>query len=568
LVDRIIIKSKDELSAIVERVIGAGSEEVILVVPKISEFGSSFLNFRLLKRESESSDKKVVIESESESVRKMAVEAGFQIVPARGVSSVIRRSFSDILPPRVSGDTGIDQRLRAVGKDSAKEYLEETATPPVAGKKLSRYKREKGGGLQESFPNIETPQGAVAAAIEPSKGEDVVAEALPPESKPNLGFRAMKVLTAAAIVLFAGAGGFLAVTRLPRAAIEIDVKEIRFDFKDAITAEVGRTELATNPPAIGLQALSFSKSSDPRDFPASGRQEIQRKAKGQIIIYNSFSSDSQTLVATTRFLTSDGKLFRLDKAIQIPGAKIQDGKIIPSSIAAAVTADRTGPEYNIGPVSRFSIPGFQGTPKYQSFYAESKEPMAGGFIGEAHVVTKQDLDSAKAEISLALQESSEKEFELKLPEGFVLIDGAKESTFDTLTFSHNAGDAAETFTAVGKFVLRAAVFKESEVKQLMHALAEEGVGAKLVLREDALTYGVARVDFKANKASFPVNYQATLYRYIDIDELRTKLVGKKEIALKEIIFALPGLEKAKISLWPFWVRSAPKDTSRIKITLQ
>ncbi len=74
----------------------------------------------------------------------------------------------------------------------------------------------------------------------------------------------------------------------------------------------------------------------------------------------------------TRFLALDGKIFRLTKGITVPGAKIVEGKIIPSSIEAAVIADQPGEAYNIGPVSRFSIPGLKGTPKYEAFYAESK----------------------------------------------------------------------------------------------------------------------------------------------------------------------------------------------------
>ena len=67
-------------------------------------------------------------------------------------------------------------------------------------------------------------------------------------------------------------------------------------------------------------------------FPATGKTVVEERATGKVKVYNAYSSSPQILVARTRFLSSDGKVFRIVKQIQIPGAKIEEGKIIPSSI--------------------------------------------------------------------------------------------------------------------------------------------------------------------------------------------------------------------------------------------
>lgn len=101
------------------------------------------------------------------------------------------------------------------------------------------------------------------------------------------------------------------------------------------------------------------------------------KASGTITAFNEYGSESQLLIASTRFLSSNGKIFRTTKDIYIPGANIIDDEIIPSSIDVEVMADYWGSEYNIGP-SDFTIPGFKGTVKYVSLYGKSDTAMSGG----------------------------------------------------------------------------------------------------------------------------------------------------------------------------------------------
>ena len=106
-------------------------------------------------------------------------------------------------------------------------------------------------------------------------------------------------------------------------------------------------------------------------------EESGTKASGIITVFNEYSSDSQRLVASTRFLSSSGKIFRAIEDIYIPGAQLNDDEIIPSSIDVEVVANYLGAEYNIGP-SDFTIPGFKGTVKYAGFYGKSNTAMNGG----------------------------------------------------------------------------------------------------------------------------------------------------------------------------------------------
>src|SRR3989344_2102405 len=62
-----------------------------------------------------------------------------------------------------------------------------------------------------------------------------------------------------------------------------------------------------------------------QEFKATGKTKIAGKARGQIRVYNAYSTSSQSLIANTRFISAEGKLFKSIKAVTIPGGKQSGG---------------------------------------------------------------------------------------------------------------------------------------------------------------------------------------------------------------------------------------------------
>jgi len=297
---------------------------------------------------------------------------------------------------------------------------------------------------------------------------------------------------------------------------------------------------------------------------------VEDKAAGKITIYNAYSSDPQRLVATTRFAAPDGKIFRLVKEITVPAAKIVEGKIIPSTIEAAVIADQAGPKYNIEPVSHFSIPGFQGSAKYQGFYAESKEPMTGGFIGERAYPTDEDIKKAKEKATQDLRASVESFLLLQIPPEFKVIEGGKQ--FNLLKQEvNNKVDEKNNFTVFSEGELLSIAFRESDLKNLIEEMAKVSLEAKeanLKIKTYKLEYGVGRADFKQGQISFAVNFQGVFEEPFDIESFRQAAINKSETNLKALISSFSNIQKATISFWPFWVKRAPDNIGRIKVEVE
>lgn len=356
----------------------------------------------------------------------------------------------------------------------------------------------------------------------------------------------------------------LVTTILPRAEIKIKTVKTNWDYNDSVRAE---KLAAVDPVNATVPAQVFNQKETLRlGFPANGKKIVEQKASGKLTVYNAYSSDPQPLVATTRFITPDGKIFRLTKTVTVPGAKIVEGKIIPSTIEVDVVADKAGADYNIGPVSYFSIPGLKGTPKYQAFYGESKDPIGGGFIGELPFPTNDDIKKAKAAVAEKLEQSLRNKIAAQVPSDFKIVDGATNFIITKQNVITEV-DSTGNFSVSSDASISIIAFKETDVVTMLEGKIAKAVGADYKIKESTLAYEKARADFNAGRLSFPVKFTSVLAKNIDVTDLRESIKGKSEASLRTIIYGLPGLQSAVISLWPFWVKSVPNQNSKINIII-
>jgi len=376
------------------------------------------------------------------------------------------------------------------------------------------------------------------------------------------------------ILIAAVSGGsfYIGFKVLPQLKIKVSLRDYPAAFNETIEAGKNFNSSQTSPSSspIKLPAELFSASGTlPMFFPASGKDKIEDKAAGKIIIYNSYSSDPQGLVVNTRFLTPDNKIFRLSKAVIVPGAKIQEGKIIPSSIEASVVADQAGAEYNIGPVAKFTIPGFKGSPKYEGFSAKSEQLMTGGYVGEVAVPTSKDISDAKAKIRKILEDNLKIRVLSQIPQDFKIIDGSSNFGILKETIDKKAG-TDNNFGIVLQAQMKIIAFKEKDLKDILTVKSLSLLPAGDYEAADSnIEYGIPRLDFVKGEMSFPVKGQIIFHGKIDVNDLRRQVMGKNDLALRTLFGNMPNLvEKAEISFWPRYVKTAPNKIEKIKIVLQ
>jgi len=535
---KIFVSKNDGVAEVVDKIISEADTEITLVVPRDTLLDESISNFHLIKREADSAGKRISIESIDEKILTYAkasqLDAIHPILKKRKSASL-----SDIIP-----------------KDDDKEEREELKKEEI---RISTSPFFNKTNKNKKAVEVDKKDDDEEDRFFKSRPEELPAETS--KDKRKL-FSYKKILWALSIIVIVVAGIFI-LNSFRESDITINFNAAPFNFE-------GRLLASAHVNSSNLSASSFPAEvfTEPKNltqlFLASSRKNVSDKATGKITVYNAFSSQSQGLVATTRFVTPDGKIFRLDSSITVPGAQIKDGKIIPASIEASITADKAGPSYNLGPIEKLTVPGFKGSPKYEKFYG-SLAKTSGGFIGERAFPTDKDIASAKTKITDALTASLNGDLALGNPNNFKIIDGASEIKVVRISVN-KATDSNGNFSVFGEAERRAIGFKEEDLKNLLLAQAQND-NSGTIFKSLNLIYKNAKPDFVKGELNFTVVADGVLTQDFNVDDFKTQILGKSIKEVYSIIKELKGLKDAKATLWPTWLENLPTNPGRIKITV-
>lgn len=312
------------------------------------------------------------------------------------------------------------------------------------------------------------------------------------------------------------------------------------------------------------------ESMQTKDLPATGTEHAEEKASGQIIIYNNYNTLPQRLIRNTRFETPDGLIYRIDKSVVVPGETKANGTTTPGSVEVTVYADQAGDKYNIGLVD-FTIPGFKGAPQYDGFYARSKTPMTGGFVGDRNTVDDTALANARDAMHTALKKELMGKVSSQRPDGFISFDPATYVVFtsDPLKDSGNQVEVTEKATLYG------VLFDEHALANYLAAHTLSGFDgsdvkftdiSKLVLAPDSTsTNGEGPQPWVDPTFSFHMSGSAPIVWQFDENKLKHDLSGRNKEAIHTILSGYPGIDKAEVVIRPFWKSTFPTDPKEITI---
>lgn len=379
-------------------------------------------------------------------------------------------------------------------------------------------------------------------------------------------FSFKKYLIIVIALLLVGGVIYAGTSILPKAKIKVTTKKTEWNYTDAITATKNASSIDTKNKNIPGEIFSQKKNLT-FSFLATGKKYIERKASGKVTIYNIYSSQPQVFVANTRFLSPDGKIFKIDQRVVVPGAKVVEGKIASSSIEVIIYAEKPGPEYNIGQVSRFSIPGLQGTEKYRGFFAESKESMKGGFIGETVIPTENDIKLAKEKAVENFKNEIGSLLSSQIPEKFKVLDDSrviKISKEEVNQITDEKGNFAVSIDGELSIIS----FDENNLLNLIKNLAKDELGQEFEINEYKLDYGVGKADIATSEFTFAIEFKGLFEKPVDTSNFKAGALGKNEKELSDFIHSMDNIEKANISFWPFWVKRVPNNINKVKIDVE
>jgi len=295
---------------------------------------------------------------------------------------------------------------------------------------------------------------------------------------------------------------------------------------------------------------------------ATEEKEVAESARGTIILYNNFSSLPQKLDINTRLEGSNGKMYKTEKALIIPGMKGST----PGSIEVVVYGADAGEAYNSGPLD-FKVFGFKGTPKYEKFYGRSKGDLKGGFKGLSQVVSMTEKTKFVAELKNSLRDKLLQKATDQIPTGFVLLKDA---------ISLDVEDDADievllmAKSIVLKGTLHGVLFEEEKLnKKIAEKVIDKYDGSDVYISNiKDLLFKISDTGTplkEAKKIDFNLSGKATMVWKLDSEKLRADLLGKAKKDFSQILLQYPNIVSANLSLSPVWNRILPEKPKDIKI---
>lgn len=572
----------EELTSIIDRLEKEKSPEIILKIPSGAQIFTSLINFKLLKRWAGLLDKFITISTEDEIGALLAQKAGFSITTFYGERSRTIKNTNMIQKPIY------DEPNRPTTQKSQEKRAPEIMTKisralsgigakkkPVKMTDIIRRKTVKERIVLKEEISLKHPRSEPKFYPKPELLPPARRDLVPGRSidkKRNIfilsAVSSKSILAFLLVAIFTA--GFVLFLTLPRARVEISPKTEPLSLDLEIIADTNLDIEDILSQKIPAKKIVVVKQSS-KTFPATERKLLRQRASGVITVYNEWSSQSQTLVKTTRFLSEEGKLFKTLKTVVVPGAEIVAGSTQPGTIDLEVEAADVGEDYNIGS-SSFTIPAFKEykqPEKYSSIYGKSKKPMTGGANREEIVVSEQDLKKAEEELIQALFSEVNSEFQEQLGQQYKLMENASRSETKSLSSSHKVGEPTQEFIITAEVSLEAIVFKEQTLKSFIDSLVYSKISKDKVLLGETqkITHTKTSIDFEKGQMKLSLHLEEVLVFEIDENKLKEELVGKDKSQVEEILSSYTTIEKVQVSLWPFWVKKVPNSSKKIHIVL-
>lgn len=338
------------------------------------------------------------------------------------------------------------------------------------------------------------------------------------------------------------------------ARVEITPKIIKANISTILNGYKADSNSLSGVPenSLPFQVVTINKTGG-KTVKANGEEQVKRKASGTIIIYNNTGSASQRLIKNTRFQSPEGLIFRVNDSVVVPGQKTVDGKKVPGSVEAVVYADDVGEKYNIGKTD-FTIPGFKGDPRFETIYARSSTPMAGGFVGMVKKISDADRAAAEGEIEASLKLDLMKLAQSQIPNSMVILNGLEKYDFVPTDQTEPSGDSVKmnvkgqlTAVITDKQVLANFLAGQQSTLRNISVYIQNPESLMFVLKD-----GSKFDPTRDQTMQFSVKNEVTFVGQVKKDDLVAALIGKSKTDLQTIKDQFPAIQEMKVSLLPPW----------------
>lgn len=327
--------------------------------------------------------------------------------------------------------------------------------------------------------------------------------------------------------------------------------------------QVNETYIISPEERAGIIEIKKITLNDNLSMAKNATKTVNKKAEGQITVYNNFDKEQQKLIKGTRFMTDGGKTFRIKDSVTVPGKQGDR----PGEIVVNVIADSEGDEYNVPPTN-LNIPGFKGSLKFKAFYARSFKTMIGGSSGKSSEVSDLDMEKGKS----VIRDNLKKAFDKKLAN-----EAPKDFTYDKdITFiDYGSPNLVESEKTTAKYNITAtatAVFikKNLLIKKIIEKTQGIDASEATVSVEEARDFILSITDPKdIDDLQKPIKLIVTGNASATFNPNKEKIInyiaGKNRSEFESITKNIKYLESASNVVRPFWSSKFPSNKNKITV---
>ncbi|MFP4514887.1 MAG: hypothetical protein ACLFNO_02680 [Parcubacteria group bacterium] len=297
------------------------------------------------------------------------------------------------------------------------------------------------------------------------------------------------------------------------------------------------------------------KSKAENTYQSSGEEIIGEEIVGTVTIINNYSS-SQPLVATTRLLSPDDKLYRIKETVNVPAN---------SSVEVEIYADEVEKDSAIGPTT-FTIPGLWAGLQ-DDIYAESEEAFVYRTKTKDYV-TVSDIEKAENDLEETIISKAKKEANRMFDDRyFILYD--VDNNFSSFDTEVKAGDEVTEFKLSGESQVVVVAFLREQAKALAQdrlSLLVPGDKELKEFNESNLSYALDNYNLKDGTATVKINFSG-LMTIDDNTEIidRSQLVNLNRDQIRKYLDSYPEIRNYTLDFQPAFLNKAPSLADRIEI---
>lgn len=559
--DTIYIDIDDEITGIIDKLKGSQSQVVALVLPKRASVFQSIVNMKLLKRAADSAKKNVVLITSEAGLLPLAGAAGIHV--AKTLTSKPEIPLGPQLANEADDEAIEEDELPAeplANKDkTVGELAGNTVPPPPAD-----------GGVETLVLDDDVPPEVADAAAAGPKGAKTFE---PPKGKKNKKlripnferFRLLLIIGGALLVLLI-AGLVFATVSLPKATINIKTDATNVDVNLSLNLSTSAT--ATDPSTGILPAkLAQQSKTYTQQVPTTGQKNNGNKAQGTVAMTaGPCSPNVPNDVPAGTGLSYNNQTYITQSNVSFTPT-VSKGKCTFQGIDGggqaniSITAQSGGTSFNVSGVT-FSVSGRSDV--------SASGSASNGTDSIVQTVNQNDINNAKSKISATNDTAVKQDLDSQLKgDNYYPIEATYNTATPVVTSSANVGDVASNVTVTETISYTMFGVKQSD----LNALIDNNVNAQIdTSKQSILDTGLNQAVFNVNtisasSAQLSMSTKATAGPQLNTDNIKQQAAGKRIGEIKSQISGNPDVTSVDVSLSPFWVSTAPKNTKRITVNI-